>query len=41
MPRLREVSRSEVDKELLPLYDALFGPDRDPVKLVDCLCVGP
>ena len=32
MPRLREVPRDQVDKDLLPLYDALFGPDRDPVK---------
>ena len=32
MPRLREVPRIEIDKELLPLYDALFGPERDPVE---------
>ena len=32
MPRLREVPRDQVDKDLLPLYDALFGPDRDPVE---------
>ena len=32
MPRLREVSRSEADESILPLYDALFGADRDPVK---------
>ena len=32
MPRLREVRRDQVDKDLLPLYDALFGPDRDPVE---------
>ncbi len=31
MPRLREVSRSEADASVLPLYDALFGKDRDPV----------
>ncbi len=31
MPRLREVPRSEADESVLPLYDALFGPDRDPV----------
>ncbi len=31
MPRLREVSRSEADESILPLYDALFGADRDPV----------
>ena len=49
MPRLREVPRDQVDKDLLPFYDALIGPDRDPVeeprygngnawKLVDCFC---
>jgi alkylhydroperoxidase family enzyme len=32
MPRLREVSRSEADESVLPLYDALFGKDRDPVE---------
>lgn len=32
MPRLREVPRSEADKSILPLYDALFGKDRDPVQ---------
>lgn len=31
MPRLREVARSEADESILPLYDALFGADRDPV----------
>lgn len=31
MPRLREVPRAEADPSALPLYDALFGPDRDPV----------
>jgi len=31
MPRLREVPRSEADESILPLYDALFGADRDPV----------
>ncbi len=31
MPRLREVPRAEADPSVLPLYDALFGPDRDPV----------
>jgi alkylhydroperoxidase family enzyme len=31
MPRLREVPRSEADESILPLYDALFGKDRDPV----------
>jgi len=30
MPRLRQVSRSEADPTITPLYDALFG-DRDPV----------
>ena len=32
MPRLKEVSRKEADASVLPLYDALFGPDRDPVE---------
>ena len=32
MPRLREVPRDQVGKDLLPLYGALFGPDRDPVE---------
>ena len=31
MPRLKEVSRSDADPSVLPLYNALFG-DRDPVK---------
>ena len=31
MPRLREVPRSEADESILPLYDALFGADTDPV----------
>jgi len=31
MPRLREVPRAEADPSALPLYDALFGPDRCPV----------
>ena len=31
MPRLREVPRDQADKDLLPLYDALFV-DRDPVE---------
>lgn len=30
MPRLKQVSRKDADKSVLPLYDALFG-DRDPV----------
>ncbi len=32
MPRLREVGRDEADASVLPLYDALFGKERDPVK---------
>ena len=32
MSRLREAPRDQVDKDLLQLYDALFGPDRDPVE---------
>lgn len=32
MPRLKEISRAEADPSVLPLYDALFGPDRDPVR---------
>jgi alkylhydroperoxidase family enzyme len=31
MPRLREVRRADADPSVLPLYDALFGKDRDPV----------
>jgi alkylhydroperoxidase family enzyme len=31
MPRLREVPRSEAAESVIPLYDLLFGPDRDPV----------
>ena len=31
MPRLRQVPRAEADSSALPLYDALFGPERDPV----------
>ena len=31
MPRLREVSRKEADPSCLPLFDALFGKDRDPL----------
>lgn len=31
MPRLKEVSRKDADPSVLPLYDALFGKDRDPV----------
>ena len=32
MPKLREAPRDQVDKDLLPLYDGLFGADRDPVE---------
>ena len=32
MPRLREVNRADADPSVLPLYDALFGADRDPVE---------
>ena len=31
MPRLREFSHKEADPSCLPLFDALFGKDRDPV----------
>ena len=31
MPRLRQVPRSEAAPSVHPLYDLLFGPDRDPV----------
>lgn len=31
MPRLRQLRRNEVDPSVLPLYDAVFGPDREPV----------
>ncbi len=31
MPRLKQVPRAEAPASVLPLYDALFGPDRDPV----------
>ena len=31
MPRLRQVSRAEAAPSVIPLYDLLFGPDRDPV----------
>ena len=31
MPRLKEISRAEADPSILPVYDAVFGPDRDPV----------
>jgi len=32
MPRLREVSLADADPSVLPLYDAVFGADRDPVE---------
>ena len=32
MPRLKEVKRADADPSVIPLYDALFGPDRDPVE---------
>ena len=35
MLRLREVPRDQVDKDFLPLYDALFGSDRNPVEEPD------
>ena len=31
MPRLRQVPRAEAAPSVIPLYDLLFGPDRDPV----------
>ena len=31
MPRLKEISRADADASVIPLYDALFGADRDPV----------
>ncbi|HEY8216738.1 MAG TPA: carboxymuconolactone decarboxylase family protein [Acidimicrobiia bacterium] len=31
MPRLRQVPRSEAAASVLPVYDLMFGPDRDPV----------
>lgn len=31
MPRLKQIPRSAADASVLPLYDAVFGPDRDPV----------
>ena len=31
MPRLRQVPRADADASVTPLYDALFGPDVDPV----------
>ena len=31
MPRLTEIPRADADESVIPLYDALFGKDRDPV----------
>ena len=31
MPRLKQVPRAEADASVVPYFDALFGPDRDPV----------
>ncbi|XOV85642.1 MAG: carboxymuconolactone decarboxylase family protein [bacterium] len=31
MPRLKQIPRAEADASVIPYYDALFGPDRDPV----------
>jgi len=31
MPRLRQVPRAEAAPSVLPVYDLMFGPDRDPV----------
>jgi len=31
MPRLKQVPRAEADASVIPYYDALFGPERDPV----------
>jgi len=31
MPRLKQIPRSEAASSVLPLYDLLFGRDRDPV----------
>ena len=31
MTRLKQVPRAEADASVIPYYDALFGPDRDPV----------
>lgn len=31
MPRLKQISRADADPSILPVYDAVFGPDRDPV----------
>ena len=31
MPRLRQVPRAEAAPSVIPVYDLMFGPDRDPV----------
>ncbi len=31
MPRLKQIARKDADPSILPVYDAVFGPDRDPV----------
>jgi len=31
MPRLRQVPRSDAAPSVVPLYDLIFGPERDPV----------
>ncbi|MEM1231423.1 MAG: carboxymuconolactone decarboxylase family protein [Pseudomonadota bacterium] len=31
MTRLKQVPRADADASVLPVYDAVFGPDRDPV----------
>jgi len=31
MPRLRQVPRSDAAPSVVPLYDLMFGPERDPV----------
>jgi alkylhydroperoxidase family enzyme len=31
MPRLRQVPRSDAAASVVPLYDLMFGPERDPV----------
>lgn len=32
MPRLKPVPRDEADPRVIPIYDLVFGPDRDPVE---------
>lgn len=31
MPRLKQIARKDADPSIVPVYDAVFGPDRDPV----------